>query len=87
MDFVLTRAGTDDAELLARMRVEMRKERENGVCPMPEDEFYRRNLQFFQEQIAAGTFISYIAWAGDQAAACSGLSIQIHPPTYENPSG
>jgi len=87
MDFVLTRAGVGDAELLAKMRVEMRKERENVVCPMTEDEFYRRTLNFFQEQLAAGTFISYIAWAGDQAAACSGLSIQIHPPTYENPSG
>ena len=87
MDFTLTRAGIEDAELLARMRVEMRKERETAVCPMPEDEFYRLNLKFFQEQLAAGTFISYIAWAGDQAAACSGLSIQIHPPTYENPSG
>lgn len=87
MDFTLTRAGVGDAELLARMRVEMRKERETAVCPMPEDEFYRLNLKFFQEQLAAGTFISYIAWAGDQAAACSGLSIQIHPPIYENPSG
>ena len=87
MDFILKRAGAADAELLAEMRLEMRKERENAVCPMPEEEFYRRNLRFFQEQLAAGTFISYIVWAGDQAAACSGLSIQVHPPTYENPSG
>ena len=87
MEFTLKRAKVEDAELLASMRLEMRKERETGPCPMPDEEFFQNNLKFFREHIADGSFISYIVWDGDRAAACSGLSIQVHPPTYQNPSG
>ena len=87
MEFILKRADTADAELLAEMRLEMRKERETEVCPMPEEEFYRHLLDFFRTRIADGSFISYIVWDGTQAAACSGLSIQVHPPTFANPTG
>lgn len=87
MNFVLKRAEIKDAELLAEMRLEMRKERETAPCSMPEEEFFRCMVDFFRTHIADGTFISYIVWDGAQAAACSGLSIQVHPPTYENPSG
>ena len=87
MEIVLKRAGTGDAELLAEMRLEMRRERETAVCHIPDEEFYRHNLEFFRTHLADGSFISYIAWEGDRAAACSGLSLQVHPPTYENPTG
>ena len=87
MDFILKRAEVKDAELLAEMRMEMRKERETVVCPMPDGEFYKNLLDFFRTRIADGSFIAYIVWDGTQAAACSGLSIQVHPPTYENPTG
>ena len=87
MELVLKRAEVGDAELLTVMRLEMRRERESAVCRISDAEFYRRNLEFFRTHLADGTFISYIVWADDEAAACSGLSIQIHPPTYENPTG
>ena len=87
MELVLKRAEVADAALLAEMRLEMRRERETATCRLAEEEFYRRNLEFFRTHLADGSFISYIAWAGDNAAACSGLSLQVHPPTYENPSG
>lgn len=87
MGFILKRAEVKDAELLAEMRMEMRKERETVVCPMSDDEFYQHLLDFFRTRIADGSFIAYIVWDGTQAAACSGLSIQVHPPTYENPTG
>ena len=87
MEIVLKRAGTGDAELLAEMRLEMRRERETAVCHIPDEELYRHNLEFFRTHLADGSFISYIAWEGDRAAACSGLSLQVHPPTYENPTG
>ena len=87
MEIVLKRAGAGDAELLAEMRLEMRRERETAVCRIPDEEFYRYNLEFFRTHLADGSFISYIAWEGDRAAACSGLSLQTHPPTYENPTG
>lgn len=87
MGLVLKRAETGDAELLAEMRLEMRRERESAPCRIPESDFYRQNLEFFRTGIADGSFISLIVWDGDRAAACSGLSIQVHPPTYENPTG
>ena len=87
MDFVLTRARVEDAELLAEMRLEMRRERETAECTLSPEEFLQYNLKFFREHIADGSFISYIVWADGQAAACSGLSLQVHPPTYENPTG
>ena len=87
MAFTFKRACADDAELLTVMRLEMRKERETAVCPVSEEEFFRCNLSFFRTQIAAGSFIAFIAYEGDRAAACSGLSLEIHPPTYENMSG
>ncbi len=87
MSIVLKRAGAGDAELLAEMRLEMRRERETALCRLPDAEFYRHNLEFFRTHLADGSFISYIAWEGDRAAACSGLSLQVHPPTYENPTG
>lgn len=87
MAFTFRRADAADAELLTVMRLEMRKERETAVCPVSEEEFRRSNLSFFRTQIASGRFIAFIAYEGDQAAACSGLSIEIHPPTYGNPGG
>ncbi len=87
MELVIRRAEVADAELLAGMRLEMRRERETATCRLADEEFYRCNLEFFRTHLADGSFVSYIAWAGDQAAACSGLSLQVHPPTYENPSG
>ena len=87
MEFTFNRATADDAELLAQMRLEMRKERETAVCALSEAEFLRCNVEFFRTHLAAGDFISFLVLDGDAAAACSGLSLQVHPPTYDNPSG
>ena len=87
MGFVVKRAAVGDAGLLAEMRLEMRRERETAVCRIPEAEFYRNNLEFFRARIADGSFISYLVWDGDRAVGCSGLSLQVHPPTYANPTG
>ena len=87
MTFQLKRAEIKDAELLAQMRLEMRKERETATCPVSDEVFLQNTLEFFRVHIADGTFVSVIAWDGDQAAACSGLSLQVHPPTFENLTG
>ena len=87
MEFTFKRATADDAELLAQMRLEMRKERETSACALSEAEFSRCNVEFFRTHLAAGDFISFLCFDGGAAAACSGLSLQVHPPTYETPSG
>ncbi|MBO7146161.1 MAG: GNAT family N-acetyltransferase [Lentisphaeria bacterium] len=86
-DFVVRKAELKDAELLTEMRLEMRRERDTGCLEIPEEEFYQQTLAFFENGIRTGSFISYIAWDGNSAAACSGLTIHIHPPTYANPTG
>ena len=87
MQFTFRRATADDTELLAKMRLEMRRERETSECLLSEEEFLRCNVDFFREHLAAGDFISFLAFGGSTAAACSGMSLQVHPPTYANPSG
>jgi len=86
-DFTFNWATPDDADLLADLRVEMRRERETRPCPMSEEEFRERNAEFFRRALADGSFLSCVAWAGGEAAACSGLSLELHPPTYANPGG
>lgn len=87
MEFTFRRATADDAELLAQMRLEMRKERETVGCTVPEAEFLHCSVEFFREHLAAGDFVSFLCFDGDEAAACSGMSLQVHPPTYANVSG
>ena len=87
MEFTFRRADAGDAELLARMRLEMRRERETAACELSEAEFLRCNVEFFRRHLADGDFVSFLAFDDGEAAACSGLSLQVHPPTYENPSG
>ena len=87
MEFTFRRADAGDAELLAEMRLEMRRERETVACALSEAEFLRCNVEFFRRHLADGDFISFICFDGDAAAACSGLSLQVHPPTYGNPTG
>lgn len=86
-DFTFAWATPDDAELLADMRLEMRQERETRPCPMDEAEFRSRNVEFFRRALDDGSFLACVAWTGGEAAACSGLSLEIHPPTYANPGG
>ena len=87
MSLRITQATVEDAELLATMRLEMRRERETAVLQISEGDFLQRNLLFFRDHLSDGSFLSFSAWDGEQAAACSGLSLEIHPPTYANPSG
>ena len=87
MEFTFRRATAGDALLLAQMRLEMRRERETAVCTLSETEFLQCNIEFFLKHLASGDFISFLAFRGETAAACSGMSLQVHPPTYSNPSG
>ena len=87
MEFTFRRATAGDALLLAQMRLEMRRERETAECVLSETEFLQCNIEFFLKHIASGDFISFLAFGGNTAAACSGMSLQVHPPTYTNPSG
>ena len=87
MYFEIRKATEKDVETLTAMRLEMRRERETASLTVPEEEFERITREYFRKVLASEDFVSYIAWAGEEAAACSGMSIHLHAPSYGNLSG
>ena len=87
MYFEIRKATEKDVETLTAMRLEMRRERETASLTIPEEEFERITREYFRKVLASEDFVSYIAWAGEEAAACSGMSIHLHAPSYGNLSG
>lgn len=87
MYFEIRKATEKDVETLTAMRLEMRRERETASLTVPEEEFERITREYFRKVLASEDFVSYIAWAGKEAAACSGMSIHFHAPSYGNLSG
>ena len=87
MNFEIRQATPDDVETLTAMRLEMRRERETALLTVPEAEFERITREYFRETLASGELISFIAFAGQEPAACSGMSIHFHAPSYGNLSG
>lgn len=87
MNFEIRKAALDDVDVLTAMRLEMRKERETAVLQISEAEFEAVTREYFTQALASEDFVSFIAWAGDEAAACSGLCIHHHAPSYGNVSG
>lgn len=86
-DLIIKRAGTGDVETLVTLRLEMRREREDAVLEIPESEFAVLLRNYFADAVKNGTFVSFIAWDGETAAACSGLSVVALPPSYGDLSG
>ena len=43
--------------------------------------------EYYQNNLADGTFVSYLAIDGDKIVATSGMSFVEKPPYYSNPSG
>lgn len=87
MNFEIRQAQPEDVELLTEMRLEMRRERETAFLAVPEPEFRQLTRKSFGKLLGSGSLISYLAFAGQQAAACSGMLLQESLPTYGNPSG
>ena len=87
MSVMIKAATPADVEILVELRLEMRREREEVPLQVSEAEFEAALRRFFTETIAAGTFVSFIAWDGETAVACSGLSLELQPPSYGNVSG
>ena len=80
-------ATEEDIELLTSLRMQMRAERED--VPPPEDMTLFRNQvkEYFASSLAKGSFISFLVFADGKPAACSGLCIERHPPSYSDPEG
>ena len=85
--FEIRRAGLNDVAALVTLRLEMRRERETAALEIPESEFAVLLEKYFTEAVTHGTFVSFIAWDGETAAACSGLSVLSLPPSYHDLTG
>jgi GNAT superfamily N-acetyltransferase len=80
------KAGTDDIDMLATMRVSFLCEGKDNT----EDEknaLLDNIKQYFYKSIKDGSFIAWIAVDGDKIVATSGLSIYVVPPNRACPSG
>ncbi len=78
---------SEDAVLLAELRIQMRKEREKSSMPIPEKEFLQANIDYFKEFIANGTYYGVIAEIDGKIAATGGICFHNHPPSYGVPNG
>ena len=85
--FEIRRAAPCDVDILVGLRLEMRRERETVPLTIPEDEFALLLKKYFTQAVNDGSFVSFIAWDGDTAAGCSGLSLMALPPSYGDLAG
>lgn len=76
-----------DIELLTFLRMQMREEREEVPPPENMDLFREQLKEYFASSLAKGSFISFLVFIDGKAAACSGLCIERHPPSYSDPEG
>ena len=80
-------AQPSDAELLAQLRINMRRERE--TLPPPDDEaaFLEENINYFRNALNTESYIGFIAFEGNAVAGTGGICLHIHPPSYGVPNG
>ena len=76
-----------DAELLARLRVDMRRERETAPPPADENAFLQENINYFKTALAQESYIGFIAEENGIPAGTGGICLHIHPPSYGVPNG
>lgn len=76
-----------DAELLGKIRVAMRRERETIPSPVDEKTFLEANIAYFRQAIAEGSYIGVIAEMDGVIAGNGGICLHNHPPSYGVPNG
>ncbi|WP_312694191.1 GNAT family N-acetyltransferase [Caproiciproducens sp.] len=80
------KATIQDVDQLARVRLEMRTERDNPQNSNPA-EFYSNTYQYFKRHIADESFVSWIAVENEEIIATSGIYFYSVPPVYSNITG
>ena len=80
-------ATPDDAELLTRLRLDMRRERETVLPPADMTAFEICTFEYFKSAISNGSYIGIIASVNGNTAATGGIVLHIHPPSYSVPNG
>jgi ribosomal protein S18 acetylase RimI-like enzyme len=81
------RATAEDIDVLVKLRIDMRTEREEKQCPMSLVDFGELTRNYFMRHIPDDSFIAWVAVEDGEIIATSGMCIYYVPPTYGNPSG
>ena len=76
-----------DAELLAQLRIDMRRERETQAPPEDQQAFLEENINYFKNALKQGSYIGFIAEENGVPAGTGGICLHIHPPSYSVPNG
>ena len=76
-----------DAELLAQLRIDMRRERETQAPPEDQQAFLEENINYFKTALKQGSYIGFIAEENGVPAGTGGICLHIHPPSYSVPNG
>ncbi len=82
---LISKATIDDCAELTKLRIEMRKERNELIEDV--EEFYNNTLSFFIDNITSGCFVSYICVLDNKIVAMSGICFYSVPPIAKVPNG
>ena len=81
------RATAEDIDVLVKLRIDMRAEREDKPCPMSLVDFGELTRKYFMRHTPDDSFIAWVAIEDGEIIATSGMCIYHVPPTYGNSSG
>jgi len=89
MDIVYRRLTEDDLGRIIEMRIDQLTEEYTSVGrSVPEDVDLKESLlDFYKRNLAAGTYVSWLALDGDKIVGTSGMSFAEKPPYFTCPSG
>jgi GNAT superfamily N-acetyltransferase len=82
----IRKAELPDSEIFVKLRIAMRKERDQGFQES-ENNFITNTQHFFIENIKNGAFVAFFATDHAEVTAMSGISVYNVPPTQEIPNG
>lgn len=87
MSVILRKAGTEDLELLVRLRFEYLTA-EHELAGFTERDLLEKNLKsYFKKSLKAGDFVAMLAEEDGQVVSCAFLAVSMRPPNPAWPNG
>jgi GNAT superfamily N-acetyltransferase len=89
MDIVYKKLTENDLSKVVKLRInQLTEEYAEAGKTVPEDVNLEDSLlDFYKRNMAAGTYVSWLAWDGDKIVGTSGMSFAEKPPYFTCPTG
>ena len=89
MDIVYKKLSENELERIIEMRIDqLTEEYTSSVKKPPQDvDLEAALMDFYKRHLAAGTYVSWLAFDGDKIVGTSGMSFAEKPPYFACPSG